>query len=532
MTFLNLLTMSPSNTIPASVAFQDVNPPLERVLNRTDWSPSMDKATDWTALPQRILPGLLAGTANPQMLAIFRVCASVVGVGFFASYYNHLPFTWFARSPHDQYIAHCVCVAMIAVLVARGIGWGGPIVGRALSLVHFFGSSWLLTQTFPYTTVNEELYLMTAFWTCFVPLESRWSLSKPRKAPVPSWPLILLGANAGIYFFTAGLDKLHDPIWQRGTGFYHFYLLPWVQPTWLRPALDYEVLMVVLNYVTIVVELSILPLVMFRRSRLLACGLLAAFFWGLIFPFRIDWIGPVGLLVPLAISASTPFADRLFAKEQRVTNDALPRRLECWVALFLVVYATVMSTRAVVSVPGRSPIPERLRRRVDKVINAICPQFVILANARSTFFSYKGLFSSPHTVGVWAFRVEVESADGSVVEPIQVFKQDLSGGHYTHGLGMPRYYQGCMYPIGYLAMLLAKGASVTDAECIVPDHILRYAARNPGQKARILVCPIAVPRDYRGDIKLWLDYPWVSIRSYDVDSGVFRLEDRPIAPSE
>src|SRR5262249_18714166 len=107
-------------------------------------------------------------------------------------YWRRMPFTWFERHDYAQGVA--VCLLLIVLLAIRAVG---TRLDRIVSIAHFVGSAWLLSKTQPYMTVNEELYLMGAFWSCFVPLNTASALQETDKPP-HRWPLDLFCFGIGV----------------------------------------------------------------------------------------------------------------------------------------------------------------------------------------------------------------------------------------------------------------------------------------------------------------------------------------------
>jgi hypothetical protein len=477
-------------------------------------------------------------------LAVFRILSSLVGIGYFWAYLRHIDFTWSPYPFAARSVAACLCGGLMVVLSCRLLGLGGRWWDKLLSVAHFLAAAWVLCHTFPYVTVNEELYLMLAFWCCFVRLNSVWALprrsvSGPRAgappAAVPDWPLVLLGVNVGIYFLTAGVDKWTDPLWEEGTGLYHVLLLPWIRGPGAGYLLGCRRLLLAFNYTAMVLEVAVLPLVLFRRTRWLACLCLAAFFGGLVWPLRMDWIGPVGLCIPLAIAASSPTVTRLLARAGLRWNEGAAAgqpRGGRWLSYAMGGAVALCSAWAVLETPMGTGTAESVRIRVRGPFARFYPDWLNWLNMHSTFISRKVLFTRPHTVGMWAFRVEAQLAGRPPTEPIQVFRPDKSGGNDTRGPGAPRYYQACMYPIASLSWTVSRQGTYSAYDFYVVASLLRHAAdlaARQGQpvKVRLLVSPLVVPRGYEGDVSPWVGYPWTVLMEYDARTGLFRLIQRP-----
>jgi hypothetical protein len=339
-------------------------------------------------------------------------------------------------------------------------------------------------------------------------------------------------------------------------------VLPWLRPDWISPVLNCQQLLYGLNYAAIVLEVSLGFLLMFRPTRWIGCGMLLVFFGGLIFPLRIDWIGLVGLPFAFAIAAASPFVTRrLRGDVQRWHLSPLRRisRLEGALGGLLIVVVGLNSVHAVLSTPWGFDAVEPFRCGGKAWMNRHSPQLAKWINRRCLFIKHKVLFSSPHIVDVWAFRVEVDMPDGTTVEPVQVFFHDKTGGPHTSALGMPRFYQACMYKIGTMAKQMRDGAVLSSLDTSTADTMMQFAAYSAEndaddandaedanlnsesdnqsdsdedtkpERVRLLVSPIVKPVGYKGDVEPWLDSPWTIVREYDVAKDEFRFVERPVA---
>jgi hypothetical protein len=231
-----------------------------------------------------------------------------------------------------------------------------------------------------------------------------------------------------------------------------------------------------MNWASIAMELSVLPLMLYWRTRLLACFLLAGFFASLIWPFRMDMIGPVGLAaVVLIASGAVPGA--------RMQMSGL-----AWILTFYVGFAAVEVLSDSHSYLYRHiRLPSVLRRLHDWTTNLYSPTARWLTN-NVTFFTPKSLFTSQHLANMSAFRVQVQLADGTTVEPVQVFQADRRGGIDTQGWGCTRHFQSCMYEISRMSP--GKG----DTPPLV-TLLLRYALKKThGVSATLLVSPLDDPQ--------------------------------------
>jgi hypothetical protein len=397
--------------------------------------------------------------AGRKVRALARVLLSVVGIVYVYSFWRILDFTWGLDPPLSGTF---LCWALIATLFVRALGYGGWWLDRLLSVVHFAGAYKLFSGCYPYETVNEELYLMVAFWCCFI------QLNPGPGDRCPAWGPVLLGINLGVYFCTAGLNKLVDPLWSNGEGFARFLGLGWIRHPSADWMLQYPSALWFMNWASMAMELSVLPLMLYRRTRLVAALLLAGFFASLIWPFRMDMIGPVGLSAALLVASSAVPGVRM-----RMSGLA-------WIMSFYVGFAGV----AVLSDPdaylAKHIGPQSVFSRVNNWAKDFYSPLAEWLTHHATFFTPKSLFSSEHLTNLNAFRVLVKRADGSIVEPVRVFNADRTGGPDTQGWGCTRHFQAFMY--GGLPQPMV-------------DLLLRYAMKKGrGISASLLLSPLDDPK--------------------------------------
>ncbi len=404
------------------------------------------------------------------VLVAARIAMSSTGIVYLWSYWRILDFTWHGRS---QLLGSSLCWCLIACLLLRGLGFGGWRTDRALSLVHFFAAQYLLLRSYPYPTVNEKLYVMLAFWCCFI------RLNPPKDAHVPSWAPVLLGINIGIFVCTSGLEKCHDAIWQEGTGFYHFLRLNWVRHPWADWMLTETRFLRFMNYAALAMELAILPLMLFRWTRPFACVLLFVFFLSLIWPFRMDMIGPVGICIALTVTAGAIAA---LAEKQ-----IMP-----WIGWIMLGYVAVAGTVDLTSVFGAASgwMSPSQWRAFNFLVAGWYPRSIGWVDEHSTFMRPNPLFVSQQTLNIWAWRVLVKMPDGSTVEPVRVFNADRSGGTSTQAWASTRHYQACVYTISDFAN--SGGLANTDQIDVLMEHAIKRAG---GVSASLVVSPLDQPFD-------------------------------------
>jgi hypothetical protein len=414
-------------------------------------------------------PARPAENYGRSVRVVARIILSVVGIVYVYSFWKILDFTWGLDPP---WTGTFLCWGVIATLFVRALGAGGWWLDRSLSVIHFAGAYQLFSNCLPYRTVNEELYLIVAFWCCFI------QLNPQKGSRCPAWGPVLLGINLGVYFFTAGMDKVDDPLWSSGEGFARFLGLSWIRHPSADWMLEHAEALRFMNWASIAMELSVLPLMLYWRTRLLACCLLAGFFASLIWPFRMDMIGPVGLGATVLIASSA-----LPGARMQMSGLA-------WILAFYVGFAGVEVLANNRSSLCRSPGAYSLVSRLHNWAASFDSPSARWLTNNATFFTPKALFSSQHLANIKAFRVQVKTADGTTVEPIRVFNADRTGGVDTQGWGCTRHFQSCMYEISRMSPNGNNG----DVPPVV-TLLLRYALKKThGVSATLLLSALDDPQ--------------------------------------
>ena len=248
----------------------------------------------------------ISGEINPYIFAIFRI---IFGIFSFKMIYHSYDFIEVVRYNFDtnlivilKYLYYPTLIVIVFIIVGFG--------GRIPYLVNFIGSLYL------HGDVGTSLYMAISFWILFMGTDNVLKVKFKYNnrilnkilnyTPKPFiWPSILLGLNVGFLISSAGISKLLDPVWFNNMGFYYTYLQPWIKVQHINFILNYEFIVVLLNWATIITEIIVLPLMLFRKTRLFAGIFTFLMFVILTYPIRIDAIGPFGMLIGLIIIFSS-----------------------------------------------------------------------------------------------------------------------------------------------------------------------------------------------------------------------------------
>lgn len=259
---------------------------------------------------------------SEESLGVSRVLAAVALLVMMYPRYTWLagfPSSFFVPTPGlgmfftglpPWWLLWLILTAAITLTLALLVGWHTRAAGLALAAVSLVGN------TFEYSLgkINhDDLLLVVVLITMsFSGWERRYSVDARRGArrpPAAGWPLAMLALLVGFAMFSAGLPKAMagwlDPTTQSAQAHLlrNYHILE--RSTWLgRLALDHvpAVGWEVLDWTTVVLEMSFLPAALSRRAMLTVCGI-AVFlhaaiyltmdiaFWGNVVTYAmfVDW---------------------------------------------------------------------------------------------------------------------------------------------------------------------------------------------------------------------------------------------------
>lgn len=188
---------------------------------------------------------------------------------------NYWPFRWVRPMPEELMEAWLLFTAAAGICMAIGLFY------RASSTLAWLGITYgfLLSKT----THLNHIYLMglLLFVSMFLPAARVWSvdafLGRVKPGPwVPRWSVWLLRFQLGVPYFFAGVQKLNYD-WLVLAEPLRTYLIGEEHVPILGPYLELEPVVWAMNYLAVAFDLSIVFLLIFRRTRLLGAVLAAGF---------------------------------------------------------------------------------------------------------------------------------------------------------------------------------------------------------------------------------------------------------------
>ncbi len=278
----------------------------------------------------------------------------------------------------------------------------------------------------------------------------------------------------GLIFFHAGIDKLIDLAWIQGEGFRQFVELEWVVEKWFRDFLiSQPYFLVAANYLAILIECTFLPLLFFGRFRFVAAVLYGALAIQLFFPFNIFLIGYFAAIFCLPVYiVCRPGRDKIeFVK---VTGLFVRWSIIGIISIGFLYSLSFWVVRAGYHLTFRTEDNQKLDEEtvhswslsdlrfkdagalneLSRVfyLNEIKNPYLFLTN-RVFRRGPVALFSSKHTVGVFAYRIFFKSSDEDILEPIQFFDTNGGRGKYDRQYLTLNVFQGSMYTLGDLVYM-------------------------------------------------------------------------------
>ena len=259
-------------------------------------------------------------------------------VGYFLEprlLFKYYGFAWVQPWPGNGLYIHKIAMTVSALFIAAGLFYRASAALFLLSYLYFF-----LLDEARYQN-HEYLICLFTFLLIFIPAHRALSLDararqRLRTQTAPAWALWLLRGQMGVVYFYGGIAKL-NPDWLRGEP------MRWV----MAHHLDFPILgrffrqewaVYTMSYGALLLDLFIVPFLLWRRTRIAALGVAALFHLMNTRLFSID------IFPWLAIGATTLFL-----------SPDWPRR---FVSIFY--RATVLSPAADVT----EPVSQRKQRIV------------------------------------------------------------------------------------------------------------------------------------------------------------------------
>ena len=213
-------------------------------------------------------------------------------------HFTYHGFSWVQRWPGQGMYVHFAVLAVLAAFVMAGFLY------RLSALLLFLGFTYVFLLEKAVYLNHYYLMCLVCLLLIFLPAHRSWSvdcLLRPRLRSdvVPAWTLWLLRFQIGLPYVYGGLAKVKGD-WLQGQP-----MQMWLSiSAWryvLGPVAEEDWLALVLSWGGLVFDLTIVPLLLWRRTRALAFGAVIVFH--LLNAFMFD----IGVFPWLMIGATTVF---------------------------------------------------------------------------------------------------------------------------------------------------------------------------------------------------------------------------------
>ena len=170
-------------------------------------------------------------------------------------------------------------------------------------------------------------------------------------------------------------------------------------------------------------------------------------------------------------------------------------------------------------------IRNSLRQCIENLLS-IC-KFDLLNSHTFRILNYR-LFNSHHIFGLYQYRILHELSDGSIVEPVKVFNEDLTP-NQSSSLFSTRYLQALLYPVSDAVRASRKDPNfkmprqLTDVFKALCDYSANKISGKNIAKHLIYVIPMDIPTTYIGSKKPWLKHEWMKFYEKDTNSSTINF---------
>ena len=191
---------------------------------------------------------------------------------FHFSYYG---FEWVKPWPGDLMTLHFLILAGLAICITIGFKY------RISTALFFLGFTYLYLMDEALYQNHHYLIILTSFLMIFIPAHRAFSLDarrdpSKRSETAPAWSLWILRAQLGIVYFFGGIAKIN----------YDWVFRQEPIRMWMANNTDFPLLgelftnesaVILFNYSALLLDLLIVPFLLWRRTRWVAFGLIATF---------------------------------------------------------------------------------------------------------------------------------------------------------------------------------------------------------------------------------------------------------------
>jgi len=242
---------------------------------------------------EKFIFSLRSGHVNEKLVANTNLIFHILSILFIIRNIEHTDILYLFRSDIILAINTLQYLALFTLFLSVFIN------NKILYILNFLSITTLLNLKYGYN-VEDLLFQITSLWIIFINVNkiklfreiTFWDNQEQR-----SGYIFLFGFNILITIFVSGIGKMLDPIWVGNYGIYYVMSLPWISITSFADLIrENELLVIILSKLAVIFELIVMPLYLFKKLRLFSILLLYLFWFILMFPMRLDFIGPIGIV--------------------------------------------------------------------------------------------------------------------------------------------------------------------------------------------------------------------------------------------
>ena len=252
-------------------------------------------------------------------------------------HFRYFGFDWVAPWPGEGMYWHFLGLGLLAALITFGLFY------RVAAALFFVGFSYVFLLEQARYLNHFYLVCLVSFLMAVIPanraaaLDARFGLCRPSDT-VPAWCLWIVRFQVGVVYFFGGIAKLNAD-WLAGEP-----LRSWLQTRMDYPLIGFlfgrEEVVMTMTYGSVVFDLLIVPLLMWRRTRV------AGFAGVLFFNCTNAILFHLGIFPWLAIALSTVFfapdwpRRYVIFKENQATKPGVVPLCSATVLVFLALYVS------------------------------------------------------------------------------------------------------------------------------------------------------------------------------------------------
>lgn len=489
---------------------------------------------------------------SSKLLALLRVAFGFSTIFYAVSYFLAVDLIWFSEI-ENIWIFRLLAGSWILCGVFIVIG----MFSQVASLINFLLTAFLVANNPIMYTVEELFYHQMALWFLFLPMDDALSLrnvlfKRKDKLVSANWPAFFIGLVVSMYLFTAGFNKSIDPLWRNGYGLYYTLLLPWIKGSYYNFLLDYKWLMLLLNYIAMVFQLSSLPLFLWRKTRYIAVVMMLFFSVLLTFLFNgLSFLGTFGIILMLPAflnNHKTTYLTKLKKTKFEINYGLRFRRAVLGsIALILFHFVTILPTVFNKSYPKVfPPMKTNVTAEAKEGPYPILKKFEVVRNHylgfifnpldKLSWFTYHvtdfALFNIQHTIGIYEFKIKIHYEDGEIEEPIVVYENDKSPGPDL-GFFSGLWYETQMYAVTLFSANILSGTEPSEKVMSKIHGLLSHWYKNRKYKEKVVKkvvvysSPLQTPDGYSGNDRIVSIQPWTPIYCWLPETDEYLYLEKP-----